>query len=174
MGSVSDLLHWAWERHTNPLSWYIRPLFFLPLAYFSWHRRPRGLALTLVALLTSFFWFPAPERPDPRIQGVLDMERAFLSHPDVFQVVMLCLAPLLLAAFCAALWRRSLGWGIVVFDAAALGKIVWAVSEAGDDGAATYVPVGGGALAVTVLLMAVARYKRLSLALWRTPGRSAG
>ncbi|MEI5033038.1 hypothetical protein RB201_09645 [Streptomyces sp. S1A(2023)] len=99
------------------------------------------------------------------------MERAFLAHPDAFQVVMLSLAPLLLAAFCAALWRRSLGWGIVVFDAAALGKIAWAVSEAGADGAATYVPVGGGALLVTVLLVAVARRKRPSPAPRRTPRR---
>lgn len=165
MGTVSEFLHWAWARHANPLSWYIRPLFFLPLAYFSWRRHPWGLGLTLIALLTSFFWFPAPENPDPQIQGVLDMERDFLTHPDPSQIVMLSLAPLLLAGFCTALWRRSLGWGIVVFDAAALGKIVWSVSEAGADGAATYVPVGGGALAVTVLLVAVARRKRLSLAL---------
>ncbi|MEU0102061.1 hypothetical protein [Streptomyces sp. NPDC006267] len=171
---MSDFLHWAWERHANPLSWYIRPLFFLPLAYFAWRRRPWGLALTLVALLTSFFWFPAPENPDPRIQGVLDMERAFLTHPDAFQVVMLSLAPLLLAAFCAALWRRSLGWGIVVFDAAALGKIAWSVSEAGADGAATYVPVGGGALLVTVLLVAVARGKGLGPALRQRLRRSTG
>ncbi len=162
---LSDVLRWAWARHANPLSWYIRPLFFLPLAYFAWRRRPWALALTLVALLTSFFWFPAPAHPDPRIQGVLDMEREFLTRPNPFQVLMLCLAPLLLTGFCVALWRRSLGWGIVVFDAAALAKIVWTVTEAGADGTATYVPVGGGALLVTVLLVTVARRTGISLAL---------
>ncbi|MEE1940378.1 hypothetical protein V1L54_13350 [Streptomyces sp. TRM 70361] len=169
MESVSDhlfdLLRWAWSRHANPLSWYIRPLFFLPLAYFAWCRKGWGLALTLVALLTSFFWFPAPESPDPRIQGVLDMERAFLAHPGPFQALMLCLAPLMLAGFCAALWHRSLGWGIVIFDAAALGKIVWAVAEAGGDGTATCLPVGGGALFVTVLLVIAARRKDIPLSL---------
>ncbi|WP_328436781.1 hypothetical protein OHA71_05860 [Streptomyces sp. NBC_00444] len=163
---LTEFLHWAWARHANPWSWYIRPLFFLPLAYCSWRRSRWGLALTLIALLTSFFWFPAPQRPDPRIQGVLDMEREFVTHPSLYQVLMLCMAPLLLAAFCAALWRRSLGWGIVVFDVAALGKIVWSMAEAGSDGAATYVPVGGGALLVTLLLVIVARLKRIRLSLW--------
>ncbi|EST38584.1 hypothetical protein N566_06585 [Streptomycetaceae bacterium MP113-05] len=167
MDILSDFLQWAWARHANPLSWYIRPLFFLPLAYSSWHRSRLGLTATLIALLTSFFWFPAPDIPDPRIQAVLEMEHRFLTHPSFFQTVMLTLAPLLLAGFCTALWRRSLGWGIVVFDAAALGKILWTVAETGHNGAATYLPVGGGALAVTVLLFVVARRRGLPLSLRR-------
>jgi hypothetical protein len=30
---INDFLAWAWERHHNVLSRYVRPLFVLPLAY---------------------------------------------------------------------------------------------------------------------------------------------
>ncbi len=65
MGSLDESL--AWERHHNVLSWYVRPLFILPLAHFSYRRSLSGIALTLVALWTSVFWFPAPARVDPRV-----------------------------------------------------------------------------------------------------------
>lgn len=60
---LNELAAWAWARHHNELSWYIRPLFLLPFAYFSNRRSGWGIALTLVALATSMAWFPAPEHP---------------------------------------------------------------------------------------------------------------
>ena len=60
-GSINEFTAWAWERHHNVLSWYIRPLFFLPFCYFAYRRSLFGMVLTLVALATSMFWFPAPE-----------------------------------------------------------------------------------------------------------------
>jgi hypothetical protein len=61
-GTLDGFLSWTWERHHNVLSWYVRLLFLLPLAYFSYRRSLSGIVLTLVALATSMFWFPAPER----------------------------------------------------------------------------------------------------------------
>lgn len=34
----------SWERHHNVLSWYMRPLFILPLAYFAYRRSLFGFA----------------------------------------------------------------------------------------------------------------------------------
>lgn len=79
MDILNGFLSWAWERHHNVLSWYIRPLFILPLAYFSYKRSIAGIVLTLVALATSMFWFPAPERVDPRIEEFLAFEREWLT-----------------------------------------------------------------------------------------------
>lgn len=36
MDALIDFLNWAWARHHNPLSWYIRPLFVLPFCYFAY------------------------------------------------------------------------------------------------------------------------------------------
>jgi Mn2+/Fe2+ NRAMP family transporter len=61
-GTLEGFLSWAWERHHNVLSWYIRPLFILPLVYFSYRRSLPGIVLTLVALATSMFWLLPPSR----------------------------------------------------------------------------------------------------------------
>jgi hypothetical protein len=48
-GSTEELTAWAWERHHNVLSWYIRPLFLLPFCYFAYKHSLAGIVLTLVA-----------------------------------------------------------------------------------------------------------------------------
>ncbi|WP_386688693.1 hypothetical protein [Lonepinella sp. MS14437] len=49
---------WVFARHQNPLSWYIRPLFIIPLCWFAYRHSLTGIATTVFALLTSMFWFP--------------------------------------------------------------------------------------------------------------------
>ncbi len=78
-GSTNEFIAWAWERHHNVLSWYIRPLFFLPFCYFAYRRSLFGITLTLVALATSIFWFPAPETPSPAVIEMLASEEAYLT-----------------------------------------------------------------------------------------------
>ena len=75
MDTLVDFLNWAWARHHNPLSWYIRPLFILPFCYFAYKKSAWGVALTVVAVISSMFWFPAPETPDPRAAAFLAVER---------------------------------------------------------------------------------------------------
>src|SRR5512133_907760 len=79
---MSDLLDtvvaWAWERHHNVLSWYIRPLFLLPYCWFAYRRSVAGIAVTLVALVTSMAWFPAPEVVDPAVVQMLAVEHDYL------------------------------------------------------------------------------------------------
>lgn len=156
MDLLVDFWAWAWPRHLNILSWYIRPLFFLPLAYFSYRRSRKGIVLTLLALLTSFFWFPAPEVVDPRVRGVLDMEREYMTNLSPAHVLFLLTAPLGLFAFCFAFWRRSLGWGLVLVNVAVVGKMVWVFANAGSDGLATLAPVGGGLVVIDAVVLLVA------------------
>jgi hypothetical protein len=79
MESLYDFLSWAWARHHNPLSWYIRPLFVLPFCYFAYKRNVAGAALTILAVTSSMFWFPAPSQADPRAAAFLAMERQYLT-----------------------------------------------------------------------------------------------
>src|SRR4028119_1089754 len=76
---LADLGDWAFDRHANPLSWYIRPLFLITLAWFAPRRSGWGIAGTLIALATSIAWFPAPAVPDPQILEFLDFEREWLT-----------------------------------------------------------------------------------------------
>ena len=73
-GRADEVVAWAWARHHNVLSWYIRPLIFLPFCYFAYRRSLWGIALTLLALVTSMFWFPAPEHTSPAVNEMLASE----------------------------------------------------------------------------------------------------
>ncbi|TDC83501.1 hypothetical protein E1193_08625 [Micromonospora sp. KC606] len=165
MDLINDFLAWAWPRHLNPISWYIRPLFFLPIAYFCWTRRPVWLTVTIVAMLSSFFWFPAPPQGqvDPKIAGVLEMEKELFADPTWVTWVTLPLIPALLGGLCAAFWFRSIGWGLVIIDGGLALKIAWTVANSGSDGLATVLPLGLGAIVMTAVIIAVARWKGLRL-----------
>ena len=76
MDVLDDFLNWAWARHLNPLSWYIRPLFILPFCYFAYRKSVGGMALTVVAVTSSMFWFPVPATPEPR--GIRHLSRPHL------------------------------------------------------------------------------------------------
>src|SRR3712207_3674264 len=125
---LADFGDWAFDRHANPLSWYIRPLFLLPLAWFAHRRSGWGIAGTLVALATSIFWFPEPERPDPQVPAFLDFEREWLTGDwDTQKVLLTLLVPLSLVAFCLAFWRRSVLWVLVLLNLMAGSKLLWCV-----------------------------------------------
>lgn len=165
MDVFGDFLAWAWPRHLNPISWYIRPLFFLPIAYFCWTRRPLRLTVTIVAMLSSFFWFPAPAQVDPKIAGVLEMEKELFADPTWITWMTLPLIPALIGGLCAAFWLRSVGWGLVVIDGGLALKIAWTIANSGADGLATVLPLGLGAIVMTVIIVLVARWRGLRLAL---------
>jgi hypothetical protein len=74
-GKTEEFVAWAWERHHNVLSWYIRPHFILPFCLFAYRRSLLGIVLTILALATSMFWFPAPEHASPAVNEMLASER---------------------------------------------------------------------------------------------------
>ncbi|NEK60035.1 hypothetical protein GCU56_19450 [Geodermatophilus sabuli] len=158
---AQDLGDWIWARHTNEFSWYIRPLFLLPMAWAAYRRSAWGIALSVLGLVTSMAWFPAPAEPDPQVLAFIEFEQQWVAADwSPSKIVFSLLAPLALVAYCTAFWRRSLTWGLVVLNAMALGKILWAtVSE--DGGVAVVVPaLAGLAVGNVVLLLAVREVRR--------------
>lgn len=128
MEFLNEFADWAWARHANPLSWYIRPLFLLPFMYFAYRRSWTGIWATLLATATSMFWFPAPAEPDPQILSFLEAERDYLTSDwTPGKILLSSLVPLSLWALGTAFWRRSLGWGLVVLNAIAVAKTTWSV-----------------------------------------------
>ena len=113
----------------------------MPLAYASYRRSAWGIAATLIALATSMFWFPAPDRPDPRAVEFLRAEREWLAAPwGPAKVLMALAAPLSLGAFCLAFWKRSLVWDLVLLNGMALGKMLWSVIFGGESGLSVFAP----------------------------------
>jgi hypothetical protein len=151
---------WAWARHHNILSWYIRPLFLIPFIFFAYRRSLWGIVATLVALATSMFWFPAPEQPAPSVIAFLEAEREYLFGPwNVWKVLLSSLVPLSLFALALAFWRRSFLWGLVVLNAIALIKTLWSFAVSGEGGGmAVLLPAVAGLLLTDLLVVAAWRF----------------
>jgi hypothetical protein len=156
---INDVAAWAWARHHNILSWYIRPLFLLPFCLFAYRRSLLGIGLTLLALATSMAWFPVPADPSPAVIEMLDAERDYLFGKwTVLKVLATLLIPATFTALALAFWRRSLGWGLVVINGAVLFKIGWSYAVIGTAGAnAHLVPALAGLVLVDGLLLVAAR-----------------
>ncbi|MCS7479548.1 hypothetical protein ACFFQW_19270 [Umezawaea endophytica] len=163
---LTDLVAWGWDRHHNVLSWYIRPLFFLPFCFFAYRRSLTGIVVTLVALLTSFAWFPAPEVPSAAVNEMLDAERDYLlGEWTGWKVAIALLIPLVFTGLALALWRRSFAWALVVVNAGVLFKVAWTFWLSGTDGAMAHLPAALVGLAVVdAVLLLVARRKRTAVA----------
>ncbi|MFS8105175.1 hypothetical protein LFM09_49605 [Lentzea alba] len=159
---LNELAAWAWNRHHNELSWYIRPLFLLPFAYFSYKRSWRGIALTLLALATSMAWFPAPEHPTPGAIEMLASEREYLlGEWTLAKIAMGLLVPLMLGVLAAAFWRRSLVWALVAINLGGLFKITWTFFVSDTAGAVQHLyPAGAGLVVVNAVVLVVWRRRR--------------
>lgn len=145
MDTLVDFLNWAWARHHNPLSWYIRPLFILPFCYFAYKKSAWGVALTVVAVISSMFWFPAPETPDPRAAAFLAVEREYITGPlTLGKLAMTALVPIWFITLASAFRRRSWVAGAVVIGLGTLLKVLWSFSVAGDSAWAIVPPVALG------------------------------
>lgn len=141
VGALDGFVAWAWERHHNELSWYVRPLFLLPFCFFAYRRSIAGIAATLLIFPTSLFWFPAPENPSPRVAEYLAWELQFLAEGSaVARVFLGVLVIAFFVALGAAFWKRSLLWGLGVLNAATLLKVIWSVTFGGEAGWASLVP----------------------------------
>jgi len=164
-GSTGEFVAWAWERHHNVLSWYIRPLFFLPFCYFAYRRSLSGMILTLLALATSMFWFPVPGRTDPQVLEFLAVEREYLTGDwTTAKILMASLVPISFAALGFVFWKRSIVYGLVLMNAVVSIKLVWSFYFGDESGGLTLLPSALAGLAVcdAVVLYVVRRMRKKS------------
>jgi hypothetical protein len=164
-GTLDEFGAWAWERHHNVLSWYIRPLFLLPFCYFAYRRSLFGIVLTLVALATSMFWFPAPEQSSSGTLEFLAMEREYLTGEwTVEKILLALLVPLSFAALGLAFWKRSIVYGLVLINAMVLIKLAWSFYFGDVSGGLTLLPsaIVGLAVCDAVVLYLIRRLRRRS------------
>jgi hypothetical protein len=159
-GSTGEFVAWAWERHHNVLSWYIRPLFLLPFCFFAYKQSLWGMTLTLLALATSMFWFPAPGEASPAVKEMLGAEREYLTaNWTLWKVLMALVVPASFVALGLAFWRRSLVYGLVVINAAILIKIGWTFVFGTEAGAMSHLPAALLGLAVCDTLILYIRHR---------------
>lgn len=162
MDWLNEVAAWTWARHHNMLSWYIRPLLLLPFCFFAYRRSRVGIGLVLLSFATSWFWFPAPARPDPRVIEMLAAERAYWTGTwSVWKIAIALLVPAGFGALALAFWKRSIGYGVAVFNAMVLFKIVWTFAVADAGGALQHlVPAALGLAVCNAVIVVVLRWFR--------------
>ena len=142
MDILYDFLNWAWERHHNPLSWYVLPLFVLPFCYFAYRKSGWGIILTILGVISSMFWFPAPETDDARAAAFLAMERQYISGPwTISRAVMTAFIPIWFIALALSFWRRSWLVGLLVINVGMTLKVIWSFYFGGDSAWSIIPPV---------------------------------
>jgi hypothetical protein len=144
---------WAFERHHNQWSWYIRPLFLMPFCYFAYKRNWTGISITIFSLFTSMFWFSKPEVVSEDVEMFLQFEKDWLYSPWNFQKILLIITvPVSFIALGIAFWKRSLliGFGVVVLMAT--GKITWSIQNAGESGKSIIIPAVVGLAICSILI----------------------
>ena len=111
--------------------------------------------MTIVAVTSSTFWFPAPATPEPQAAAFLAAERQYITGPlTLGKLVMTALVPIWFVALSGAFRRRWWAGGAMVIAAGTLLKIVWSFQVAGERAWAIVLPVTlGTMLCAGVLLL---------------------
>jgi len=145
--------NWAYERHQNQISWFIRPIFLIPFCFFAYKHSWTGITVTLFCLFTSMFWFNKPETISEEVKAFLQFEKEWLGGEwDIQKWLLTLTIPVSFIALGLALWKRNLFMGLGVVVLMATGKIIWSIQNAGDAGKSILVPAIVGLLLCVVLI----------------------
>lgn len=127
--------NWAFERHHNVLSWYIRPLFIIPMVIFAFKKSFTGIFASMFALFTSMFWFPVPASSSPQVLEFLAFEMDYLKGAWTAPKIVMSLAvPLFFLMLLLAAWKRNWKWLLGVIIGAAVLKFIWSIAFSGEAG----------------------------------------
>jgi membrane-associated HD superfamily phosphohydrolase len=127
--------NWSFERHHNILSWYIRPLFIIPMVIFAFKKSLTGIFASIFALFTSMFWFPVPATSNPQVLEFLAFEMDYLKSAWTAPKIVMSLAvPLFFFMLLAAAWNRNWKWLLAVIIGAAVLKLIWGIAFSGKAG----------------------------------------
>ncbi|WP_461612984.1 hypothetical protein [Clostridium sp. Marseille-QA1073] len=145
--------NWAFERHHNVLSWYIRPIFIIPIALFAYKKSFTGIFASIFALFTSMFWFPATATSSPQVLSFLAFEMEYLKGAwTAPKIIMSLSVPIFFIALIIAAWKRNWKWLLGVVIAAAALKILWSVVFSGEAGMSILKP------AITGLIICISGF----------------
>lgn len=151
---TNDLFfNWAFNRHHNILSWYIRPLFIVPIVIFAFKKNLTGIFASIFALFTSMFWFPTPLESNPQVLLFLAYEMEYLKGAwNTSKILMSLSVPIFFIMLIIAAWNRNWKWLLGIVIGAAVLKVMWSVIFSGNAGLSILKP------AITGLVICIAGF----------------
>lgn len=153
-----QFFNWAFARHHNILSWYVRPIFIIPIVLFAYKKSWAGVFASIFALFTSMFWFPVPATSSSDVLSFLAYEMEYLKGSwDIAKILMTLTVPVFFVMIILAAWQRNWKWLIGIVIGAAVLKIIWSIVFSGDAGMSIIKPAITG---VFVCILGFFFYKR--------------
>ena len=152
---------WAWARHHNEWSWYIRGFIIIAFCGAAWRRHLPALVGLAIFFPVSAVIFPAPQTPKPYVVTFLETERTLLeslSFPEMMLFLVTVIAFLWILA--AAFWHRSLFYGLLVANLGGAIKLGFGYWAWGDIGAIALVPTLVTALVFNTAVLAWWMFQR--------------
>ena len=132
---------WAFTRHQNQLSWYIRPILILPIIYFSYRKSLLGIFASIFALFTSMIWFWVPKTTSPLVKEFLAYEQDFLQADwNLKKVLFAFLVISFFLLLIRATWLHSWKLLTLLLIITAFLKMIWSYLDSGSAGLTTVVP----------------------------------
>lgn len=151
-----EFLDWAFARHQNQLSWYIRPLFLIPFCFFAYKKSWAGISITIFCIFTSMFWFPEPQSISEQVKQFLQYEVAYLTGKwNAAKIMLTLLVPISLIILAMGFWWKNLWIGLSVMILIAIGKIMWSILSVGESGKSIIIPAMTGLLICVVLIYGI-------------------
>ena len=145
--SDKNFFYWAFERHQNILSWYIRPIFIIPIILGAYFKSFSLIFLSIFSLFTSMFWFPVPDKVDEKVIGFLNFEKEYLTSGWTSEKITIVSVILLFFIFLIyATWKRNWILLVSVILIWAIWKVVHSIFSSGSDGTSIIKPAVIGAI----------------------------
>ena len=155
-----DFFTWAFSRHQNILSWYIRPLFIIPIVIGAYKQSFSILFMSIFGLFTSMFWFPKPEAVDEQVHLFLEFEKNYLTSGWTTEKIVVCTLILLFFIFMIyTTWNRKWGQLLWIVIAGAVLKVVHSILSSGENGMALVKPAATGLVICIVIIVFIKNKK---------------
>ena len=152
---------WAFIRHHNILSWYIRPLFIIPIILGALKKSYAIIFVTIFCLFTSMFWFPEPKKVNESVIKFLDFEKNYLTNGWTVDKIFVLLAILLFFIFLLyTTWNRN--WKYLLFTTvfSAILKVIHSIIFGGKSGLSIVKPAFLGAIICVLVVWFVFKKRR--------------
>lgn len=136
MNSLELIADWAWARHHNEWSWYIRPLIIIGFCMAAWFRKPVIIFMLAIFFPISAVIFPAPQNPKSYVVEFLQAERNMLEALSPLEMVGFgVLVVVFLFLLATALWQRSFWLGVLIANLGGAIKLIFGYFVWGEVGA---------------------------------------
>ena len=117
-----------WERHKNPLSWVLRPVFAVVLIYGVWFHDWVVIGIAVFGLSTSWFWFPKPKKTPTWAEKFIDKEGEWLQNlrrGGLKEIGWIVFAIVVMGILIYTIWSNNLTFSLIMTGFIIGTKLIW-------------------------------------------------